>query len=133
MVDFVALANTAQRLVQNTPGRNVTFIELDSTAVDVNKPWRGTATPRVTPKASSAQVAVFVPASGSGLGFRSSQDELVKRSEQIMLVAPGAANTDDLQQFDEVIDQDGSRWKIVFADVLSPADVPVLYAVGVRR
>ena len=128
-------ADLAQRLI-STKGRTVTFIKLNKTTTDPNKPWRGNADPRNPPEASSSQVAVFVPISSAAmLSQRTLQDELVKRSEQMCLVGPGSQSTDDLTEFDEILDSDGTRWKINFADVLQPGDKQfrILYSLGVRR
>jgi hypothetical protein len=133
MVDFTAIANLANTILADLPGRSVTVIKLDDSVDDAAKPWRGASDARSTPAASSTQTAVFVPPTGSGLGSLVQQEELIKRSEQIMLIAPGAASSDDLSDFDEVIDTDGSRWKITFTEVLAPSDVTLLYAIGVRR
>lgn len=139
MVDFTTLANTAQRLIANTPGRTVTFKRLDRNPADAQRPWRGATDPRANPDATSSQVAVFVPASvasASGLlGRRSESDQLIARTDQVALVAPGAASTEDLATFDAVDDQDASEWKITFVETLAPSDINirVLYVVGLRR
>ena len=130
MVDFTKLAATATRLV-SANGRSVTFAQLDTTPADSSKPWRGDATPRTSYAATSSQTAVFVPPGGVqqlGLGFL--KEELVERAQQIMILS---ATSDDLQDFDEVIDDDGSKWKIEFVEVLRPASTKVLNFVGVRR
>ena len=142
MVDFTALANTANRLITNTPGREIEVIKLDSTPADAALPWRGAADARATPAASAIVRGVFVPFTGSGFGRRlESMETLIGRTEQVILIAPGPTSTDRLDEFDEVIDADGSRWKITFAEVLNPGsalgtptvEVRLLYALGVKR
>lgn len=130
MVDYAKLQQTAIRLVEEN-GREVTFIEHSEVLPDPNKPWEGEADPRATPNSTSAQFAVFVdPASASRLGLSTSQPDLIKRSEQIMIVAPGS---EDLLKFQEVLDSDGTYWKILFLETLRPADLTLVSYVGVRR
>ncbi len=131
-VDYVALANQALTLITDN-GRSVTFRRLDRTPADPAMPWRGAADPRATPDASVAGPAVAVPPSGAAaLGLRVEDSELVKRSEQIFIVALGATSTDDLTTFDEVLD--GTElWKIVGVEKLRPAATTLLYFVGVAR
>jgi len=128
----VAQAATAKRLV-DAKGRSVTFIQLDAGTDDANQPWRGKADARATPANSVTLIAAFVPPSGVALGAEMAlAEDLVKRSEQIMLVAPGTDQR-DFSAYDEVIDTDGTRWKIIFSDLLKPAEIAILWSIGVRR
>lgn len=129
MVDFVKLKATAQRLIAAN-GRAVTFIQHDQTLSDPAKPWKGPADPRATPASTSNQVAVFVePFSATELGLSSIQTDLIKRSDQIMIVAAGVV---DLSQFQEVLD-DGVYWIITGIETLRPGTTTLLFFVGVRR
>ena len=131
--DYTNIATTAKRLVDKF-GRSVTFRRLDRTTLDdAAKPWRGTATPRTTLDATVTAIAVIVPpSSASRLGLTTRDNELIKRSEQIMIVALGATSTDDLSTFDEVLD--GTQlWKITTVETLKPGDTTLLYFVGVKR
>ena len=129
----IGQANTALSLIAAN-GRTVTFIKLDADATDTDKPWRGNAAPRAVPEASVVTSAVFVPpSSASQLGLsRKIQDE-VKRVDQIAIVSTGGTVQTDLSNMDEVIDTDGSRWKIMFVETLQPASVKILYFVGLIR
>lgn len=130
----VAQANKANTAI-TAKGRMVTFIKLSRVADDTSKPWRGTTTPRATPDASVAVPVVAVPPSGiTRIGFSMEQVELLKRAEQILIAAPGGSSTDNLEEFDEIIDSDSSTWKIVTVQYLRHDDGPrILYYVGVRR
>ncbi len=135
MVDFTALSRTAQRLIANTPGRQVTLLQFDNVPADTNEPWKGSGTTR-TNAVQSQQIAVFVPASGNPiLGKRVAVNEAVAGTVQIMLIAPGPESAVDLSDFNAVRDSDGSEWKITFVDVLAPSDInlKVLYQIGVKR
>lgn len=129
MVDFTKLAATAQRLL-GANGRSVTFIRHSQSLADAGKPWQGPTSARGTPDETSVQNAVFVqPSSASQLGIASEQSDLVMKSDQIMIVAPG---TVDLTIFQEVLD-DGVYWKITGIEVLRPGATTVLAFVGVAR
>ncbi len=116
-------------------GRMVDFVKLDRTVDDSAKPWRGTADADATPEAQVSYPVVAVPPTGVvSLGLSMASAELLKRSEQILIAATGPTSTDDLEEFDEVWDDDGTTWKIVDAQVLRHDDGPrILYYVGVRR
>ena len=129
MVDYVKLAATAARLVSNN-GRSITLVEFDKTPDDADKPWRGAVDPRISPESTKVVSGVFVePSSAVRLGMSSEVDDLLKRSSQIIIVA----STDDLEVYNEVIDTDTKRWKIVGMEKLKPADTTLLYFIGVAR
>jgi hypothetical protein len=133
MVDYVSLAATAKRLI-TANGREVTFVRFNRTAADAAKPWKGAADPRTDPDASETLDAVFVePSSAVRLGISTVNSELVKRSTQILIAAPGSDFAEDLSTFEEVIDSDGVKWRITTSEKLKPAEVTLLYFIGVAR
>lgn len=122
---------SAQAKITNF-GRSVTFVQFDTTPDDVAKPWNAAADVRTTPASTLVIDAVFVPPSGvTFLGQSSDATELLRRVEQVMIVSPGA--TDNLKDYQEVIDTDGSRWRVTMVEILQPANDVVLCYVGVRR
>lgn len=125
-MNYDKLAQTAVRLIAKT-GRSVTLQKLDATPEDSNKPWKGPATPTVADSADL--IATFVPAGGGGLGLDFIDDELLKRAEQVALIAPSEK---DVSEFHAVLDG-SSRWKIEWVQVLKPAEKVLLYIVGVKR
>ena len=128
-----AQADLARRLVA-ARGREVSFIKLNATPADPAKPWRGAANPRAAPGDTASVPSVFVPpSSASQLGLSTVSEELLRRSTQIAICAPGSSSTDNLEEFDEVVDKDGSRWKITFVETLRPADVRIVYFVGLAQ
>ncbi len=134
-VDYQKAAQLALRLISEN-GRAVTLVKLGQTAADPAKPWRGNPDARNTPEASAATTGVFVPASGGGLGFISEDSELVKRSEQILLVAAESVSSYKIEDFNEVIDPEDAidtRWRVTQVEMLKPAGIRLLYAIGVRR
>lgn len=130
MVDYVKLAATATRMIKKT-GRDVDIIKLNRTDSDSSKPWRGNTAPRTSPEQTVTVKATFVqPDSTTQLGLSTVRaDGLLKRSDQIMIVAPTTVNLED---FDEVLDG-GTRWGIVGVEVLQPGIVRLLYFIGVKR
>lgn len=131
MADDAALIALAQRLI-TASGRAVTLVEFNSTLADANKPWEGAADPRVTPDSTLVVDAVFVePQSALRLGLIYLTDDMIKRAEQIMLISPGAS--DNLSSYQEVIDEDLSRWKIIDNRVLKPGSSVILNYLTVER
>lgn len=127
MADHTEFLDLARELIE-AEGRSVTFQMLDGTPVDDNTPWNGPGAPTVS--ASKTTIAVFLP-DGSGFGKMIEDNDLFKSSEQMLLVAPPASG-EILGDFHVVLDG-GVRWKINVAKELKPADLTVLYAMGVSR
>lgn len=127
--DYSGLRATAQRLVENF-GRPVTFVLFEDDPADPAKPWRGAADPRSPAESEIAGSAVAVPpSSASQLGLRVDHVDFVKRSDQILI----AFAETDIEEYDEVLDSDGVRYKIEGVEKLRPAETTLLFFVGVRR
>ncbi len=129
VVDFTRLLSTAQRLI-GANGRSIQLVELDNTPADPAKPWDGPTDPRTGTTTLTVKGVAVDPTSAARLGLVSMTDDIMKRSEQIYIVAAGADV--DLDIFNEVNDE-GKTWKIVGVRTLRPADVTVLSYIGVRR
>lgn len=126
-MDYARAQALALRLIQKN-GKEITFQRLDATAADSEKPWKGPGTPTVAQSVDT--VGVSLPhASLVDLGFMSVDDELLKRTEQVLLVPGGAT---DLEPFTNVLDQ-GVRWRVEWVRTLKPATTTVLYVFGVKR
>jgi hypothetical protein len=112
-------------------GREITFVQLDPGPDNAAQPWKGTATPRETPLSTLVTHGVFVePESLERLGKARVSNEFVKSAEQVIILA----HNESLGQFDEVIDRDGSRWKIANIQSLGPGDFEnLLHYVRVQR
>ncbi len=124
-MDYVKLAATAQRLIDKT-GRVVKLQRLSSEPADPDKPWKGPGQPEVAQEKELK--ATFVPA-GGGLGRDLVDEELLKRVEQVALIAPSDV---DLEVFNLVLDG-GSKWKVEWIQTLKPAEQVLLYVFGVKR
>lgn len=129
MPDYTALAAKAATLVQNS-GRQITLVQYDDTLEDSNKPWRGPVNARTSPKSTLQVYGVFVePSSATKLGMSTEVSDLLKRSKQVIIIA----STADLSIYNEVLDSDNSRWKIVGMEKLKPASTTLLYFMGVAQ
>lgn len=124
-MDYVKLAATAQRLIAKT-GRTVTLQRLSSEPGDPDKPWKGPGQPEVVQEKELK--ATFVPPS-AGLGRNLVDEELLKRSDQVALVAPSDIN---LEVFNLILDS-GVKWRIEWMQTLMPAEQVLLYVFGVKR
>lgn len=124
--DYNEFVRLAQELIAEN-GRQVTLQKLDATAADISKPWKGPGAPAVA--LAKVLPAVFVPASGSGLGRDIVKEELLDRVEQVALVAPTDVS---LEGFHAILDG-GVRWNIDWAQALKPGPLVVLYVFGVKR
>jgi hypothetical protein len=59
-------------------------------------------------------------------------NDLVKRSEQIFIITPVAGEALDYSDMTELVDG-GEPYRIVGVEKLRPADVTLLYFIGVAR
>lgn len=128
--NYAAIAASAQARVERF-GRLITFVKLSAGPTDPTKPWKGVTDPRaIEPEESLEIYGVFVePESLERLGKQRSSADFIKSAEQVIIVA----TTQDLGKFDEVIDTDGSRWKIDNLQSLTPGDTTLLHYVRVQR
>lgn len=124
------MATLAEELI-NEFGRDITFIRFDQAESDSNKPWLGPTDPRTTPNATADIRGIFV--SPTGMGLSTVDEDLLKRSDEICIVAPGVNSPPfDLATANEMIDNSVSK-KVLFTETLKPGDVTLLYFLGVAR
>lgn len=130
MVDLAPILVIARGLITDN-GREVTFLAHNTTLGDASQPWEGPADARTVPSATATMDAVFFnPGELSKLGISFVSEDLIARSEQIMMVAPVAGV--DLKSFQEVLDE-GTYWKITGAEIFKPGSIVALAYVGVAR
>lgn len=131
-IDYAAIAATACALVEAN-GRQVTLRRFNTTPSDGAKPWRGNTNPVAAPAASATPYGVAVPpSSATSLGMSTQDNDLVKRSEQIFIITPVNGETEDYSTMNELVD--GTEpYRVVGVEKLRPADVTLLYFVGVAR
>jgi hypothetical protein len=126
-MDYARAVALAQRLI-NKNGRTITVEQLSSTPADPSKPWKGPGAPTVA--ASATPKAVFLPvSSASELGLFAKDDELLKRVEQLVLLAADGVNAFD--EFHRI--NDTVVYRIDWVRALKPGDTVILYAMGIKR
>ena len=126
--DYLELVPDIQDLIDDN-GRLVSFVRIATTAADALKPWKKAAL--TTGNTVTTRVpACFVPPSGMQLGSLGVTDDMLKRVDQVCLVAPH--NSVDLSNSQKLIDG-GLSWAIEWVETLKPGDVVLLYAFGVKR
>ena len=127
MANHSKFVTLAKRLIAKQ-GRQVTLQKLSNTATDASKPWLGAGGQVV---AETCNVfAAFVPYTGNDFGIAVKDEDLVKSTDQMALVAQADV---DLKDFTALLDSDGKQFKINWVQVLKPADEVILYAFGVCR
>ena len=98
------------------------MVKLSRDPTDPAKPWRGTT---AADTVSTPVTAVFV-------GFRKADVDggLIRRGDQKVLVK--AAGLPDITGYDEVVDSEGIKWRIVNVEAVRPGAVTLLYKLQVR-
>lgn len=132
MADHTEFLELARELISEE-GRSVIFAKVGTTSSDSDRPWKGPSRAAGSPPPlvdTVTATAVFLP-DGSGFGKMIEGNELFKTSEQVLLVAPPESGQ-DLGSYSVVVDG-AVRWKINVTKELKPADLTVLFAMGVSR
>jgi hypothetical protein len=129
--DYTNIANTALRLVEKY-GRSMVVLKFVTTPANESKPWEGAEDPREEAEAETINAVSVSTGEAVKLGMHTQDSDMVKRSDQILIVAPGAANQIDLSDFNEVADQ-GVNWKITMVEKLQPASTILLFYIGIKR
>lgn len=130
-MDYAAkLAKVKEKI--RAKGRQITLSSIDSGSADTNNPWQATTNPRDPLNTDSTAIyAINVPmSSASSLGIRAEAVELYKDTQSVFIAEPGEDTPEDFDQYQLVTD--GSReFKITFIEQLKPADLTLLYYIGV--
>lgn len=128
MVDYTNMAAMALRLVTQN-GKTITVAKLDTAPSDATKPWRGPADQRAPYVDSQSVKAVEIPL--SGIGKLVSKKDIPDDVTDFYIVAP-EPSTPSLLGFDEVVDGAVTS-RVTKMEVLKPADVVLLYIIGVQK
>lgn len=123
-------AALAQKLIAKN-GSTIQVLRMSGVPADANKPWKGAGTPTVA-QTLNVQAVMLPHASTIDLGVFGVNEEMLKRVDEVYLI-PGQGAT-DLKTFHQLALTNVRRsieWirELRFA----PLDVPVVYAVGVKR
>lgn len=126
-MDYDAAVALCKRLIEKN-GREVLFEKLSGTVADTTKPWKGKGTPTVE-KTVKRKALFLIHEGRRDLGFLGIEEELLKRVEQIALVAPGSV---DITDFNAITD-DSQRYALDWQRILKPGDTTLLFVFGVKR
>lgn len=127
--DYSRVLATAQRLVARY-GRLVALQGVSAGPEDPDNPLAG---PAAAPDPLTGIPAAFVdPSSLSTLGMNAALVTLFATSTEIAIVAP-VSGLPDFMDMKTLIDSDGTVKKIDRISKLQPADVILLYYIGVSR
>lgn len=131
MVDYVSLADVAERLIEKN-GRTISLVRRDQgNPVDSAKPWRSST------EADEITVSVL----GVVIKFEKEDFDgtLVRRGDKRALIAAnsvtdagGSASNLKIEDYDHIIDGT-TRWKIIDAETVEPGDTRVYYDIQVRQ
>lgn len=128
-IDYESLALVVRQLLADN-GRVVTLNQLNNVPANPAQPWRNVSTDVRTAVATLEVSAVFVePSSLDTLGKDYVSPEFLKRIEQLAFVSTDTR----LDDFDEMVDFDGTRWNIVEMTELRPGQKSMLYFIGVKK
>jgi|GEM_PF-1830185 hypothetical protein len=131
-IDQSAALALAQRLITDN-GRAIVLRKLDKSAADVDKPWRGSATPDAaggTFSEVTMRAVSVMPNSMIELGLTTmARLSLTQAASALYIVAPNTPHV-DIVNHDEVVDGD-KVYRIVRVEELRPADLTLLYYVTV--
>lgn len=109
----------------NKHGRVIQFKKVSDVPADFDKPWKGT---NLVPELVVETKGCFVPFRGFEFGNNVIDEELFKRSDKTLLVAPVV----DLS-YATIITDNGVDYKIDWVRELQPAEIVLLYAFGITR
>lgn len=121
--DISDMVATAQELIAEF-GREITLQHPYAGALDPTKPWRGS--PGISYNTISV-IGVFVKSK-----MTAPVGEILLRGQQTVLVAP-TQNADDLTEFTEVVDTDGTIWIVSSLNEVNPGGTTVLWEFTVKR
>lgn len=130
-MDYAAKLTSVKEKIR-AKGRQITLSSIDSDSSDQSKPWLGVADPRDPNNTASTTIfAVNVPMiSANSLGIRSETIELYKDTQSVFIAEPGEDTPEDFDQY-QLITDGSQEYKISFIERLKPADITLLYYIGV--
>jgi hypothetical protein len=115
------MAETADELVEEF-GREVTLVRLAETSAP-GQPWEPAGDPRTPAAETLATVGVMVePDSNLRLGAQDLLHDHHRKGGKIFIVS----HRQDISLFTELIDDDGTHWKVVRRDLLRPGPVRLI-------
>lgn len=110
-------------------GRNVFIQKLDHTFADPDKPWLGGQGVSDEYIYNVQTKCVFIPSMGRDLGVYIEDKDLLKRVEQVGLVAHTTTDFTDA----EIVLDGVVKYHVEWMQFLRPGDSPILYYIGLKR
>ena len=123
MVDYAALALTAERLIEDN-GRDVTFVKVSETPIDANEPWRGN---------TSAETTVVAKAVLSDYAKEDIDGDLIRTGDQRAVVAELSVTGNDLEEFEIMRDDENQEWRIINVDKVRPGPTTLVFVAQLRK
>jgi hypothetical protein len=127
MADHSRFLALAERLIAKH-GRSTVFKTLSAGPSDITKPWKGAGVGQ-TPGTLATALAVFMPHKGLNFGTDFLSEELLKDCTELCLVAGSAGNLETCN----LVEDGGKDFKVTWVSRLKPADLTLLYAIGINR
>lgn len=133
MVDYVKLASTAKRLIEKN-GRMVRFSRLTDQS-EPGKEWSASG-PQIIETVNAKGVFIVantsIPTVSRGLGLDWISEDLLKQARSVVMTF--ATGLPDLSNFHIVRELDSDRQnEIIWGQALQPADVKLMYILGLRE
>jgi hypothetical protein len=128
VANFPAAAALAKRLI-DANGRVISLVRLSQVAANPAQPWRGPSAPRGATATTVTGRGCFVVLGGSELGIKFSA---IEPDSQVCMFPASDDGGYDLTEFDEIVDG-STRWRIIEAQVLRPADLKLMYFFLVKQ
>jgi hypothetical protein len=129
-LNYTQLRRTAERLIEEN-GRDIQLIRKDQgNPVDPAMPWRAST--------DAAEISITVTGVLIPFEAESGTGTIVRRQEQMALIA--AKSVDDekpsntnIEDYDELLDDDGTRYRIEDVDLIKPGSQRILYMLRVKQ
>lgn len=123
------MAECAYAMIEES-GRKITLKNNRNDTPDPSKPWEVSTNPISVTDVPACFVA---PSDIEQLGITNFAEDLLKKIEQVAMVAPSDKITDDLSDFDMLLDTDGEEYRVFEVRKLKPGTVTLLYYIFVGR
>ena len=124
MVDFVRLANTAKRLIDEN-GRSITINRKSTVSSDPARPWGSAVNTNID---TLTTIALESSAMGTGAGASKTYitQEVLRQDQKAFLINAIDRGARDLTQFDELIDSQ-ENYSVERIDTFQPGSLILLY------
>lgn len=123
MVDYTGKQTMAQRMITSY-GRRVTLQAPPTTVANTAQPWRGSSVDGPKKKV----VALFLEYETALIDGTD-----IHRGDQKCLIDEKSLGSNDIRKYDELIEKDGTTWRILHVHTIKPGDTSIYHELQVRR